>query len=264
MSSNETTQLDQIPFSGYKNAFEYMQTLAYTDNDNITFLEQQLYTLLQSEPENANLLSLLMHEQIMHNRGARARSIAQKIWEIGGALDADIEQMYIDDLMNLGLEDMVATALSPYIADFEKSVTTHSFLLLKYAIFSGNMSLLERVVSYLSENEESNILKEWIQLSEELNANNHIPQIMKQLINNVRNEMLGFSYNLFKDRDIPDIEFVFYVEDSVKNYDDLREKMHFQISAYCAAHKIQDLVNLSVVIYPLSRHPKQELWLPKI
>ena len=66
--------------------------------------------------------------------------------------------------------------------------------------------------------------------------------------------MLGFSYNLFHDRDFPDIEFIFYVDDSIKNYKETGNLLNMQISTYCAAHKIEDLINLSSVVYPISRH----------
>ena len=260
---DNTTQLSQLPLIGYKNVFEYIQTLEYKNEEGIQFLEQQLYNLLQKQPEDINLLSLLLHEQIMHNRGTRARSIAYKIWESGGSLDADLEQMYIDDLMNLCLPDMAGAALAPYIADLENSLVNYGNLIVKYAVLSGNMALLERLLVYLPETKENNILRNWLSLSQELHADNHIPQIMTNILNNVREALMGFSYNLFMDRNFPDIEFVFYVDESITDYTEMREKIHLQISSYCAAHKFQELENLSVVLYPLTRHPRQEVWLKK-
>ena len=75
-----------VPLIDAEKALNFIQTLEYTDEEGILYLEQQLYNLLQKTPNDVNLLVLLLHEQIMHNRGRRARTIAYKIWENGGDL----------------------------------------------------------------------------------------------------------------------------------------------------------------------------------
>lgn len=260
---NQNAQLAKMPLASYKNVWEYLQTLEYQDEEGIRFLEEQLYNLLQALPEDSNLLALLMHEQIMNDRGSRARSIAGKIWETGGALAPEIEVMYIDDLINLGLDDMAGAALAPYISDLENSLKSHGRLLLKYALFSGKMTLLERLMAYLPTNRDNDILRSLLAMFDELKVSRHIPAIMVRLQNNLRDSVMGFSFNIFEDREFPEVEFVFYVDSSVTDYANLRENLNHQISAYCAAHKIEDLINLSTVVYPLSRHPRQELWMAR-
>lgn len=255
------SELARMPLVTYKNAFEYIQTLEYSDKEGILFLEQQLYNLLQKLPEDINILTLLMHEQIMNNRGQRARAIAYKIWESGGVLEPQIERMYIDDLINLGLTDMAGAALAPYISDMENNVQEQSDILLKYAIFIGNMSLLRRILAYLPEEKNYNILRSLLDMNSELQATSHIQPIMAKISENVLESMLGFTYKLFMDREFPEIEFLFYVDDTINNYEEVRKKMHTQISAYCAAHKITDLINMSAVILPIQRRRRQELWL---
>jgi len=247
-------QLDEMPLVSYDKALEYIKTLEYGNEQNIVFLERQLYELLQTLNDDTNLLVLLMHEQIMHNRGARARSIANKIWEIGGAVTPTSEVIYIDNLMNLGLSEMAGAALAPYIADIGTSVQTQSFLLVKYALYSGNMVLLDRLLDYLPATEEYNILRDLIILFDELNVSTHLPAIMEKLFAKLQNSMLGFSFNLFSDREIPDVEFVFYVDDSVSDCEELRQSLDIVISSYCAAHQLEDLINLNTVVYPISRH----------
>ena len=259
---NETpNQLPKMSMAGYENAWFYIQSLDYSDKDKILYLEQQLYNLLQQNPEDCNLLALLMHEQIMNNRGQRARSIAYKIWDLGGEIAPEIEKMYIDDLINLGLSDMAGTALSWYIGEIENSVRSYGDILVKYAVFVGNMSLLERILAYMPDDKRHNTLRDWIELNEEVHASNHIAPVMRRILENVSDAMLGFSFNVYTDRDVPDIEFVFYVDDSITNYTELKETIYIQISTYCAAHKIVDLRNLNVAFYPLIKHPRQDLWL---
>jgi len=261
MENGDVAQLARMPLVGYKNAWQYIQTLDYGDNEGILYLEQQLYNLLQQNPEEGNLLVLLLHEQIMNQRGQRARSIAYKIWDNGGELASEIEKMYIDDLINLGLSDMAGAALAPYIGDLDNSATEYGDLIVKYAIFVGNMNLLDSVLAYMSDDRKHNVLRDWISVNEELHVSSHIAPIMMKIINNISENMLGFSFNVYTDREVPDIEFVFYVDDSIKDYNNLRETMYLQISTYCAAHKITDLRNLNVLIQPLKKHPRQDLWL---
>ena len=257
----KNSELARLPLVSYKNAWEYIQTLEYSNTEGIFYLEQQLYNLLQKMPNDINVLTLLMHEQMMNDRGQRSRSIAYKIWESGGSLEPEIEKIYIDDLIGLGLTDMAGAALAPYISDIENSIQIQKDILLKYAIFTGNMSLLRRILSYLPNNGDYEILQYWQDVNDELQATSHIQAIMTKISENVIESMLGFTYKLFMDRSFPEIEFLFYVDNTVKNYDEIRKKMHLQISSYCAAHKINDLINMSVVILPIQRRRRQELWL---
>lgn len=245
-----------MPLIDAEKALNFIQTLEYTDEEGILYLEQQLYNLLQKTPNDVNLLVLLLHEQIMHNRGRRARTIAYKIWENGGDLSVVSEQIYIDDLMNLGLSDMAGAALAPYIADINSSIKTHQNLLVKYAVYSGSMPLLSKLLDYLPDTREYNILRDWIVLNRDFGVSNHIPGIMERLIDKVQENMLGFSFNLYNDREFPDVEFVFYVDDGITNYDETKQLLNTQIATYCASHKIEDLINLSVVLYPISRQKK--------
>lgn len=263
METENMPEIARLPLASYNNVWEFIQTLEYTDSEGIIFLEQQLYNLLQKLPEDINLLILLMHEQMMNNRGQRARSIAYKIWDLGGKIDIKLERMYIDDLMNLGLMDMAGAALMPYLSDLEKNISFYDDLLLKYAVMTGNMSLLERTLAYLPQTAENKILSDWIDLNNEAKATNHISVILSRLTDNVRDSMLGCRYKLFSDREFPEVEFIFYVDDTIKNYQSERQKMHVQISSYCTVHKIQDLINLSVAIVPIQRRVRQELWLEK-
>lgn len=255
---------DQLPLNSYADVWRYIQTLEYKNKDGIIFLEQQLYNLLQQLPEDANLLALLLHEQVMNNRGQRARSIAYKIWESGGILAPEIERMYIDDLINLGLEDMAGAALAPYVADIESSIEKYSGILIKYALFSGNMSLLERVLNYLSDKGYNQGLKYWIQMNNEEKVIGHIQPIMKRLEENVIEAMLGFRYKVFMDRGFPDIEFLFYVDETITNYRELRDAMHLQIASYCAAHKIKNMYDLNVAILPVEKRIPQNQWMSEL
>ena len=139
----ETTNvLKNMPFSNYQNVWQYLQSLEYKNEEGIIYVETQLYDMLKEMPEDVNLLILLLHVQIMQGRQERAKSIAYKVWEIGGEANENIEKMYIDDLLNIGLSEMAGAALAPYIANLEASLFSYEQILLKYAVFSGNMNLL--------------------------------------------------------------------------------------------------------------------------
>ena len=150
---------------------------------------------------------------------------------------------------------------SPYAGDIENSIRIYGNMLVKYAVFVGNMSFLERILAYMPDDRKHNVLRDWIELNEEVHAMNHIAPIMRRIEENISDALLGFSFNVYTDREIPDIEFVFYVDESITNYEELKETMYIQISTYCAAHKIAELWNLNVAVYPLEKHPRQDLWL---
>jgi len=251
---NIDAQLKRMPLVSYENAYQYLISLDYTDADGILYLEQQLYVLLQQNPNDVNLLALLLHEQIMNNKGQRARSIAYKIWDNGGNMSPEIEKLYIDDLINLYLLDMAGAALMPVISDMENNINKWFDTLLNYSLISGNIPLLKRTLNYLPDRRNFNILRDWCMLSEYLKVTEHIPEIMKRLCKEVQDTILSFSYNLFADREFPEIEFIFYVSDEVKDKDSMRETLNLQISSYCSARKIDDLINLSSVVYPIKRH----------
>ena len=252
-------QLKKMPLVSYEKAYQYLISLDYTDAENILYLEQQLYILLQQNPEDTNLLVLLLHEQIMNNKGQRARSIAYKIWENGGNIAPELEKLYIDDLINLYLLDMAGVALMPMISDMENNINKWFDTLLNYSLISGNMPLLERTLNYLPDKRSFNILRDWCMLSEYMKVTEYMPDIMKRICKVVQDTMLSFSYNLFADREFPEIEFIFYVSDEVKDRENMRETLNLQISSYCSARKIDDLINLSSVVYPISRHPRLDV-----
>lgn len=254
MENNSPAQIPTMPLVSLEKAYQYMQSLEYSDAEGIMFLEQQLYNLLTTNPEDSNFLALLLHEQIMNNRGQRARSIAYKIWENGGINNPNIELMYINDLINLCMLDMAGAALAPSIADLENADENTSKLLLKYAIISGNMTLLARLVQYLPDNKNTKILEDWLSMSDYLQANNHIPNIMKRITDKVKDSVLSFSYKLYSDREFPEVEFIFYVGSEINNHNDLQQRLNMDISSYCASHKIQDLINLSNLILPINRY----------
>ena len=255
MENADVSQLSTLPLVSVDKAYQYMLSLAYDNQEGIMFLESQLYNLLKEMPENADLLALLLHEQIMNNRSQRARSIAYKIWENGGEMQPDIEKMYIDDLMNLCLLDMAGAALAPAISDIENNVAYWGELLFKYAIISGNMQLLERLLAYQPDKRNFNILRDWVNLCADMKATAHMPHIMNRLCEKLQDMMLGFSFKLFFDRGFPEIMFVFYVNNEVDNLEDLRNMLNMQISTYCAQRKLEDLINLSSVLYPIKNHP---------
>lgn len=254
MANENRDVLGKMPLVNYDKILQFMQNLEYSDADNINYLEQQLYTQLENNQSDIDLLVLMMHQQIMKGRGQRARSMAYKIWEMGGQMRLSSEQIFMDDLMNLGLSDMAGAAIAPYLADLENNMANYGKILLKYAVYSGNMILLDKVLEYFPENKNKIILKDWIQLNEDYSVTKHTPKILARIIEKVQDSMLGFSYNLFNDREIPDVEFIFYVDDSIKNYEEMKNLLNMQIAAYCAANKIEDLVNLSSVVYPISKH----------
>lgn len=89
--------------------------LNYEQQSRITAVEQKIYAALNKAPQQLEGLITLMFAHIMLGNRSKAKSMAHKIWEIGGSLAPFFEQVYIQNLLNLGLIDMAKILLSPRI-----------------------------------------------------------------------------------------------------------------------------------------------------
>lgn len=258
MSDNENIEKKQayLPFAGFNNARNFLYDLDFNNAEGILHLEQQLYELLKNNPENSEGLCLLLQEQLMNNRGQRARAIAYKIWELGGELAPQYEYMYINNLIDLGLLEMAGSALATPITDLQNNVGQYAGLLIKYAFATGNMLLLSRVLAYMPETAVYENMRDLVTMFEYLKVENQLPGLMSMLFSKVEDTCLGFDYILYTDRGFPDLEVVFYVDDTVKDLSNFVDAVNLQIGSYCAARKIEDIKNICAAIKPIARHPR--------
>lgn len=143
--SPATAQVGPLPATDFPTIYRLLVKLDYRQQDEIQDLERQLYLLLKENPENINGLIILMQEQIMRGEHQKAKSLAYKIWDLGGEMSPALEALFISNLINLGLTDMAGILLKPKFDALNTYIKIFYPQLLKYAIATGNLNYIERI-----------------------------------------------------------------------------------------------------------------------
>lgn len=123
-------------------------SIDYSNETDLTELEQEIYAALQKDPNRIQGLITLMFQQLMVGNRTRAKALAHKIWEIGGSLEPFFEMIYIENLLNLGLTDMASVLLKPRFENLRSGMEDFYSVMVKFAVMTGNLPLLGRISSY--------------------------------------------------------------------------------------------------------------------
>lgn len=240
---------------------EYMRCLRllmqydYTRTAEIMNVEKQIYAALKQNPENVNGLIVLMQEQIMLGNHQRAKALAYKIWEIGGHLTVETENLYIQNLINIGLIEMAGVLLNPRFENMNENIFSFYPSMLKYAIASGDSFLIEKINLTNLSAPSRQMLVDFLNVNRQLNYTEHFSNLQKQLYAQNKEVMLSYDINLYNDRGFTDMEIVLYVSNDILDVNQHYEKMEMQVISYCAVKKIKRLNNLCFLIRPISAHP---------
>lgn len=161
--SPATAQVGPLPATDFPTIYRLLVKLDYRQQDEIQDLERQLYLLLKENPENINGLIILMQEQIMRGEHQKAKSLAYKIWDLGGEMSPALEALFISNLINLGLTDMAGILLKPKFDALNTYIKIFYPQLLKYAIATGNLNYIERIAVLDSNFETKKALQDFCQ-----------------------------------------------------------------------------------------------------
>lgn len=110
--------------------------------------EQKLKAIYQQCPDSIDALIGLMFANIMLGRRDNALALSKKIWEIGGELSSFFELIYSDNLLNLGETEKAGILLQDRLNHIRNNLQHFYMVLIKYALFSGNLALLKQIGDY--------------------------------------------------------------------------------------------------------------------
>ena len=228
-------------------------TLDYGDRDAIIVTEQKIYNALQQNPAQIEGLITLMLAQTMLGNRDKAKALANKIWEIGGELPRFFELIYVANLLNLGLLDMAAVLLKPR---FEKLLENADYfypVLIKFALMTGNIALLRRMEAF-PDSDDDKILFALADVYEEVKFTYQFKNIQKQIIENAGNFLCSYEYNLYDDRDFPEIEIELYTNLDNSSCERLEKVLLTKIDAYWRSTGHEPLNNLTISVMNIKAH----------
>lgn len=233
---------------------QLLNNLHYNQLEEISNLEKQIYATLKQNTENVIGLIVLMQEQIMVGNQSRAKALAYKIWEIGGKLTPLAENIYICNLINVGLLEMAGILLKTRIDNMSDNFENFYSTILKYAIASGDMFLLEKITKLALNQPERQKIVDFINVNKNLNYVSHFQNIQKLIYDNTKDFVLSYEFNLYNDRGFTDLEIVLYVNNDIQDINQFFEKLEMQIISYCAVKKINRLNNVCFLVREITNH----------
>lgn len=233
-----------------------LSTLSYQDREQISAYERQVYDMLRSSPQNLDGLVAFLRIQLMQGNHQKAKAVANRIWEIGGTLDHEAEKSYVNDLLNLGLVEMASILLRPYFERMSAYVGEYGHLFLKYAIAAGLLNVIEKTAVLLPSVGVRKALTDFAAVYRHLNYADAFKGIQRSVLDNVRDTLCAYEFNLYTDRGFTDLEILLYVGNETLDCECLREFVDLQASAVCSAKGVKRLNNLSFVIRPVGEYTK--------
>ncbi len=236
-----------------------LSSVSYADKTQLNSYERQVYDLLRLSPQNLDGLVVFMHIELMLGNHQKAKSVAYRIWEIGGTMETEVEKSYINDLLNLGLIEMASILLKPYFEKMSDCINEYSHLFLKYAIASGQIPVIEKTASHLASEAAKKALTDFAAVYRILNYVDTFRSIQRRVLDNVKNTLCSYEFNIYTDRGFTDLEILLYVGNETIDYEKLLSTIDLQTSAVCSAKNVKKLNNLSFAVLPISSYSTPEI-----
>lgn len=229
------------------NLYSKIKTLKYNNTNAIMQVLSEAERLSLQYPDNAEILIMQVHLQIMNSQEQKARAIANHAWEIGGNLRTVYEKMYVNDLINLGMSEMAGILLRPHFENLQQDIRVFPLEMVRFALMTGSADLLSRVVGTLPNNPLFEALQQFVRTYQNLRYTTHFANMQKLVMDNVGNQICGYDFNCYTDRGFTDVEIVLYFS----NYDfDLKqhkENINSILNRYCSSAGVKRIYNLSYV-----------------
>ena len=244
-------------FSG---VLRLLSALSYQDKEQLSAYEQQVYNMLRSNPQNLDGLVTFLRIQLMLGNHQKAKAIANRIWEIGNTLNHDIEKSYINDLINLGLIEMASILLRPYFEKMSTTIDEYGYLFLKYSIAAGQLNVVEKVAALIPSVGLRKAIGDFTAVYRHLNYTDAFKGIQRSVLENVKDTLCAYEFNIYTDRGFTDLEILLYVGNETLEYDRLREFIDIQTTAVCSAKGVKKLNNMNFVVLPVGNYIKPTIW----
>jgi len=247
-------QLPEEDISVWEDLLDELFALNYIQVQEILEVERKIYTELQQKPNNLSGLITLMYCQVMLGNKEKAKTLATRIWEIGGDLDSFFEFVYVENLLNLGMLDMALVLLRPRIENLRDNLDLFYPSLTKFAVMTGNLSLLKRIGEYPDVPEEDEILFELADIYGEAQYAPVFKGIMKLILENMTEHQCSYEYELYDDRGFPEMMIVIYVNNDKAFCARLEASLEDKISALWTSMGQEQMNNIGVEVVPIQEH----------
>lgn len=232
--------------------------LPFNRTAEIGALEQKIYAELQKHPADICGLIALMFAALINGDRNKAKSLAYKIWEIGGSLPAFFELVYLENLLSLGLLDMATILLKPRFEQVRDNIDTFYPVMAKFAVMTGNLALLERLQAFPEASADDALLFAFADIFRQAGCQSQFKDMQKLVLENVAEYLNAYEYNLYDDRGFAELEIVLYTGFDDLSCMKLQSTIENKIEAYWRSVGKDRLHNYSVAVRNIRQH---ESWI---
>ncbi len=228
----------------------------YRDTAAIMKTEAQIYAALQRRQDDVEGLITLMFEQIMLGNRTKAKALAYKIWEIGGELNPVFEEIFTENLLNLGMLDMAAILLKSRFDNLSLNIAGFYPVLAKFALMSGDLSQLLRLQPYTEAGDDA-VLYDLAEVYKQAGNSEQFKNISRLVLEQISEYLCSYEYDLYDDRGFPEIEIILYINFEEAFCRRLEDGINTKIGAYWQSSGYPALDNFSVRVENIKNH---EAW----
>jgi len=228
--------------------------IPFSQTNKIKEYEQKIYQNLQKSPGNIYGLITLLFVQFMQGYREDSKKTAYRIWEIGGSLPQLFEIVYIEVLLGLGLLDKATILLKPKFENLRENIDYFYPVLSKFAIITGSVSLLERMSSFPQIKENDSILFDFAEMYRAADCISQFKDLQKMVMENVGNMTCAYEYDLYDDREFPELEVVIYVTSDDASCLKIEAELSKKIDAYWLSCGKERLYNYGVSVRNIRHH----------
>lgn len=232
--------------------------LPFNRSAEIASLEQKIYAELQKHKADICGLIALMFTAIMSGDRSKAKSLAYKIWEIGGQLPPFFELIYLENLLSLGLLDMATIMLKPRFEQIRNNIDDFYPVMSKFAVMTGNLALLDRLQAFPSASADDALLFAFADIFKQACCQGQFKDIQKLVLENSADYLVAYEYNLYDDRGFAELEIVLYTDFDEMSCLKLQSSIDHKLEAYWRSVGKDRLYNHSVLVRNIRQH---ESWI---
>lgn len=227
-------------------------TYSFAQIFDIPPIEQKLKLLYQQNSNALEPLIGLMFANIMLGNRPTAVGLGEKIWNIGGELSPFFELLYSDCLLNLGQVEKAGILLNNRINNLGENLANFYMVLVKYALLSGKLSLLQQIGEYpdIASNEP-----ELFRF-----ANNHAANLsakdyralIRIVLENLKDKLCAWEYNMYSGNGI---ELVLYTPDDIPQNEAMQDQIFDKLDGYFLSMQQPEIDDLFFKIENIKLHP---------
>lgn len=242
---------DQVMF-----LYSRLMNSPYSQITIISEIERSLYSEMSKNPEDNLILIAFMQLHTMLGNHEKAKAFAYKIWEKGSRLEEMEEYYYISNLMNLGLLDMASVLLKPKLANLMETIELYYPLMMKIAVMTGNIALMDRLSSNPLFSDEEGFLKGIINKYKNYNYIEHFKAVQKIILEQVPDNLCAYEFDVVNDV-WDEMVISLYLTGDNDTRERLKKEIEERLSTYYASANLEKLSNYSWNIRHISEHPAE-------